>query len=165
MNDLNETEYYFREALLSDMDKIFEWANDPQVRANAFNTEPIPYENHVRWYNRMLEDNEVLQYIFVSKKVIDGNIITEDIGQIRLNVEDTAAFIDYSIAPNLRGKGLGSKMLRALVDMLEQNKNQFDRLIGQVKYTNIASALAFTKCGFQKEEQEDFLQFVYKLRH
>ena len=33
-----------REVTAKDMDLLYEWANDPTVRQNAFHTEPIPYE-------------------------------------------------------------------------------------------------------------------------
>lgn len=152
-------DYSLRKATLDDMDLIYRWANDPVVRANAFNTEPIPYENHVKWYHNALKDDEIWQYILISK-TDEGSV--NELGQIRLNIEGNEAFIDYSIASDMRGKGLGSRMLILLIDMLKQRKIEFDTLIGQVKYTNNASAAAFEKCGFKKEELEAYIEFRYR---
>lgn len=38
-----------RKAEQSDMDLLFEWANDPAVRKNSFRSDPIPYADHVKW--------------------------------------------------------------------------------------------------------------------
>ena len=34
-----------------DCSLIYNLSNDPLVRINSFNSEPIFYENHVRWFN------------------------------------------------------------------------------------------------------------------
>lgn len=36
-----------------DCSLVYILSNDPLVRANSFNSEPIVYENHVRWFNKM----------------------------------------------------------------------------------------------------------------
>lgn len=35
----------------NDCSLIYNLSNDPLVRSNSFNSEPIFYENHVRWFN------------------------------------------------------------------------------------------------------------------
>ncbi len=35
----------------NDCSLIYNLSNDPLVRSNSFNSEPIFYENHVRWLN------------------------------------------------------------------------------------------------------------------
>ena len=51
-----------REVTAKDMDLLYEWANDPTVRQNAFHTEPIPYEDHKMWFAKNLADRDVLMY-------------------------------------------------------------------------------------------------------
>ena len=34
-----------------DSSRVYNLSNDPLVRINSFNSEPIIYENHVRWLN------------------------------------------------------------------------------------------------------------------
>src|SRR5581483_8142161 len=43
-----------REARPEDARLLWEWANDPSVRSNSFNQEPIPWESHLRWYEKRL---------------------------------------------------------------------------------------------------------------
>jgi len=40
------------EAASKDAELIYNWANDPEVRNNAVNNEPIIYENHLEWFNK-----------------------------------------------------------------------------------------------------------------
>ncbi|MBD5470237.1 MAG: GNAT family N-acetyltransferase [Lachnospiraceae bacterium] len=140
----------------ADVDLLYEWANDSEVRKNAFHTESIPYENHVRWFTKMLEDSSVYQYILCQGEL--------PIGQIRLNVEGSEALIDYSISAEHRGEGFGSKLLELVREQIVADKiSDVIKLIGQVKYENQASARAFEKCGFTKREMTDYLQYEFCL--
>lgn len=135
-----------------DRDLLYEWVNDDTVRANAFHTEKISYEGHVQWFEKMMADASVHQYI-----LCDGVM---PVGQIRLNVEQNEAFIDYSVSPSQRGKGYGSKMLQMVQTQLFVDKiSRVTKLIGQVKYGNYASAKAFEKCGFLKKEMPEYVQY------
>lgn len=145
-----------RKASQEDMDLLFQWANDPVVRSNAFHTEQIPYENHVKWFANMMADMSVYQYI-----LCDGEF---PVGQIRLNIEDSAAVIDYSVAAAYRGKGYGSRMLRMIPMQIVQDKiSEVTELIGQVKYGNDASARAFESCGYTKQELPEYIQYTIAL--
>lgn len=140
----------------ADVDLLYEWANDSEVRKNAFHTEPILYENHVKWFAKMLEDSSVYQYILYRGE--------SPIGQIRLNVEGDEALIDYSISPEYRGKGFGSKLLQLVRKQIVADKiSAVTKMIGQVKYENQASARAFEKCGFTKREMTDYIQYEFCL--
>lgn len=38
---------------ITDCSLVYILSNDPLVRANSFNSEPIVYENHLKWFNKM----------------------------------------------------------------------------------------------------------------
>lgn len=141
-----------RKVTPQDMDLLFCWANDDTVRANAFHTEKIPYENHVQWFEKMMSDAAVYQYI-----LYDGDV---PIGQVRLVDEDGDALIDYSVAAAHRGKGYGLELLRLLCQQLETDKmTSVTKLVGQVKYQNQASARVFEKAGFHKILLPEYIQY------
>lgn len=147
---------YLREATDSDMDLLFEWANDKDVRKNSFNSEPIPYENHVKWFNRIMSDDTVLQFIMCDRN--------EPIGQIRLNIEGDRAYIGYSISPDRRGQGFGERMLKLTIGKVKEENaknHNIKTLVGQVKYENPASARAFEKCGFSRLDKEGCIEYCY----
>ena len=140
----------------ADVDLLYQWANDSEVRRNAFHTEPILYENHVKWFANMLADSSVYLYILYRGET--------PIGQIRLNIEGSEAMIDYSISAKYRGKGYGSKLLQLLQKQVAANKiSNVIKLTGQVKYENPASARVFEKCGFTKKEMTDYIQYEFCL--
>jgi RimJ/RimL family protein N-acetyltransferase len=140
-----------RNATFDDMDLLFYWANDKTVRNNAFNSEPIPYENHVAWFNKIMSDDTVIQLIMCDED--------NPIGQIRLNIEEKKAYIDYSISPDKRGLGLGADMIKLLEGRLKVGGFTFKSLIGQVKYENIASAKTFEKCGFVRTDKAQYIEY------
>lgn len=147
---------YLKKVNPNDIDLLYEWANDAAVRQNAFHTEPIPYENHVKWFAKMLQDASVHQYILYREEM--------PVGQIRLNVEGNEALIDYSISAKHRGKGYGSALLQLIKQQIVTDKIPgVMKLTGQVKYENTASARAFETCGFSKREMAEYIQYEFLL--
>lgn len=118
---------------------FFQWANDPDVRKNAFNQEPIKWENHQKWFSDRLESHNSLLLIF-----FDNN---EPVGQVRIEWEKAGGVIDFSVAATERGKGWGAKMLVEL-SKLHQKLPNTPLLQGIVKQDNKASQNAFIKAGF-----------------
>lgn len=149
-------ELYLREVEKNDMDLLFEWVNDPEVRNNAFNSEMIPYENHVKWFEIMYQRKDVYMFIMCNED-------NTPIGQIRLNTEGENAIIDYSIDGDIRGMGFGANMLWLVIEKIQKEIPDIKRLIGQVKRENAASARAFEKCGFFMEEKEDYIEYFIEL--
>ncbi len=133
---------YLRDAVQSDMDLLYAWANDPTVRKNSFNSGTIIYEEHVGWFKRTMEDEHVLLFI-----LMDSDI---PVGQIRLNVEDDVAEIGYSIAAEFRGKGYGHKLLQLTVKKVQEDYPQIERLIAKVKTENTISCNLFEREGYEK---------------
>ena len=131
---------FLRTAEKDDMDLLFKWANDPVVRNNSFNTEPIPYEKHIMWFNKMMDDTSVLQFILMDEDI--------PVGQIRLNVEGDKAEIGYSIGSEFRGKGYGHKILKLIGDTIKNNYPEIVTLIAKVKPENKASNTLFIKEGY-----------------
>lgn len=128
---------------------LFKWANDSQVRENAFSPNDIDLESHIKWYENKMNDENTRIFI-----VLKDN---DEVGQIRVDISDNKGFIDYSIDKNYRGQGIGTEILQLI--KLEITKVN---LIGYVKKENIASMKAFEKAGYEKIEHDDFMEFIYK---
>lgn len=147
---------YLKKAAPQDVDMLFEWANDDTVRKNAFHTEKILYENHVKWFSKTLADDAAYHYILYEDDM--------PIGQIRLNAANKAAVIDYSICAKKRGNGYGREIIRLMIRQMEADKiTDVTKLIGQVKYENIASSRVFERCGFAKKELPEFIQYELEM--
>lgn len=126
-----------------DIDLLFKWANDPVVRSNSFNSAPIPYEDHKSWFNKIMTDTSVLQFILESDEL--------PIGQIRLNISDSVAEIGYSIAKEYRGKGYGHIILQLVMDEIKSNHPQIKKVIAKVKDDNTVSRKLFESEGYDTE--------------
>ena len=130
-----------RKATANDIDLLYEWANDPIVRANSFNSEFISYEEHIKWFNRIMSNDTVIQYI-----LMDNDI---PIGQIRLNVNGHEAEISYSIFSDYRGKGYGRSILELIRQEIGEQYRNINRLVAKVRPENIASQKSFEKAGYE----------------
>lgn len=131
---------FLRKATFQDIDLIYEWANDGLVRANSFKSEQIPYSDHVEWYNRMMTDDTVLQYIMMEDDI--------PVGQIRLVIEGDSAEVNYSIASKFRGKGYGHVILQLAQDLLRDNNPNIRIMIAKVKSDNVPSKKLFEEEGY-----------------
>ena len=133
-----------RPAVPEDVDLLFRWTNDPTVRANAFSTDPIPYENHVAWFRGRLDNPDCRIYIGMEQETPVGVIRVE-----RIQDAPQAGLISYSVDGNARGRGIGTELLRKICRQdLEMEGIQV--LAGQVKLENLPSQKAFEKAGYQE---------------
>lgn len=129
-----------RRAVWQDIDLLFEWANDIQVRQNSFCTNPISYEEHTVWFKKILQDEHWVQYIYEYEN--------EAIGQIRLHLIEKEAEISYSICKEKRGQGFGKKMLYQLKQQIAIDFPEVVKLTAYVKPENISSKKIFLNNGF-----------------
>ena len=142
---------YLREATIEDRDMLYEWVNDSETRANAFSTATICYEEHCKWFNRIMTDEYVRQYI-----MMDGDVA---VGQGRLTIEGNAAEIDYSVAPDKRGHGYGNMLITIMKQVVNKDLPQIRKLVAKVKPKNAASIRCFENNGFA----DAYRQFEYNM--
>ena len=134
-----------RRCTYSDMDIIYKWINDDEVRNNSFNSDYIEYETHVKWFNEKINSNNIYMYI-----ILNNN---KEIGTIRLEKHNSKAIISYLISNEYRGKGYGNKV----IDLIKKEAiiNNIDILEAIVKKDNIASRRIFINNGFFEIEEND----------
>lgn len=134
---------YLREATIYDLNILFKWANDEDVRKNSFSVHPITYEEHKKWFENLLNRKDARQYIFVC-----GD---EPAGQVRITVCGEVAKIGYSICPEKRCMGYGKEMIGLLKMRMEQDFPQVKKLLAEVKPDNAASRKVFLDLGFEEK--------------
>ena len=140
------SDVYLRKAIYSDIDILYEWANNSATRANAFNTSPIQFDDHKKWFQKKLDSENVLIFIYCNGK--------ENIGQIRFDIENDTATIDYTIAPSMRNKGSGYKMMALAETKIRFEYPKIRILVGKVKDENIASQNIFKKLNYRETYQK-----------
>ncbi len=119
---------------------LHEWANDPLTRRMSFSSEMIPWESHVEWLKRRLDDEDC-RFCVVQDN--DG----QPLGQARLDRAGSSATLSFGLAPTARGKGFAARLVRlAAVDSLLAGWCQ--HVDAWVRPENVPSLAAFRRAGF-----------------
>jgi len=134
----------------NDCGLLFAWVNDRETRNKSFCIENIAYEEHVEWFQRKMREASCQMFILMRDE--------KEAGQIRIDWQGNAGEISYSIAPEYRGMGLGSEILR-LAEPYAGGKI----LWGRVRGDNAASAKCFEKNGYVKVERELWIEYSKKI--
>ena len=118
--------------------------------ANSFGPPPATLETHITWLDSRLTDPEWRIPL----------VLLEDeqpIGSARWDELDFGfgAELSIIIAPEARGRGLGTKFITLLVDSFHQSEPQVRWFSARVKEENIPSRQAFLNAGFSVEEIAD----------
>jgi RimJ/RimL family protein N-acetyltransferase len=140
---MSKEKLLFKFASEKDLDLYFKWANDPAVRHNSYNSDPVVYENHVKWFRARINDPDYYFYLFY-------NETNEPVGQVRI-VKGNETIIGISVDEKFRGRSLSAEMLRMSGDDFLK-KNSGTTITAYIKKENMSSYSAFKKAGFEKEE-------------
>ena len=143
-----EHNYNLRTWRESDCRMIYDWRMSPEVRAKSFNNKEFSYEDHKKWFQN-----------FMQNKLSFGFILEDDskpVAQIRFDKTKIEGYYNISIftAPNLSGKGYGSKVL----ELACQDKNLLANakcFVAEVFDDNIPSKKIFLKNGFEVTGETD----------
>ena len=141
----------FRKATTSDVLLYFDWANDAVVRQQSYQSEPIDWTNHQKWFLSKLEDKNCMMLVFQNEQ-------KQNIGQVRLQLEnEKEAVIGISVAGEHRGKGYAKTMIQQASD--EFLKHHKVVIHAYIKQENSSSKKAFEQAGFQYQEMLPYLNY------
>ncbi|MBI5482349.1 MAG: UDP-2,4-diacetamido-2,4,6-trideoxy-beta-L-altropyranose hydrolase [Deltaproteobacteria bacterium] len=151
---------WLRRADAADLLLYHEWANDPDVRANSFSSDPIPLETHRRWFQRRLADPACFLYLLE-----EGG---QAAAQIRFDLVAGGARVSFSVDRARRGHGLAAEVLRRGARRLAGDAPHGRLAFGLVKRGNGASLRAFRAAGYHEsrelgEQRDDSTTFVLGL--
>lgn len=127
-----------RPATIQDGPTILSWRNDPLSRQFSFQTEPIELEHHMQWWLASLK-NPARTILVLENENGEG------LGSLRKDKLPTGEIeLSWMIAPEHRGKGFGSSMLRLGIH------GTTARFIARIKPENTASCRMVEKLGFSE---------------
>jgi len=140
MMNIDKNNFHLRLAKKDDCKILWEWVNDPVVRKSAFNQENILWNEHKKWFAEKISNPHCFIYILTTKQ-------GKNIGQIRFDIINESADVDVSIDRNMRGCGMGSKIIVEGVKMFVE-MTKISHINAYIKKDNIASIRSFEKAGF-----------------
>ncbi len=128
----------------NDLTTYFNWVNEQQVRENSINQNLITLESHSTWFLARLNSDKTLLYFFEKNNI--------PLGQVRFDIVNNCAEIDYSIDVKFRKQGYGEVMLTTAIWSL---KTIFPKVkfLAQVKQSNVALNKVFEKIFFKKTSE------------
>ena len=131
-----------RPAREDDARLLWEWANDSEVRAASFSPAPIPWETHLAWFTRKMQDRRCFIFVAEDEK-------GKSVGQIRFDLTPEGTFeIGVSVAKASRGRGLASILIKLGLEAIRSKVGERP-VHAFVKTHNQASIKAFEKAGFR----------------
>ena len=135
-----------RNAESNDARLLYNWANDPEVRSMAFDSDPIEWDGHKRWFEKCLRDPNTQIYVAVQNSKL--------VGQIRFDiVNNRTAVVDVHTKSGLRGNGLGTQIISLGVTHFFM-KSSVQTIHAIIKQENAKSRRAFEKVGFVEVQKK-----------
>ena len=128
-----------RPATLADIDSYYWWVNDAEVRRQSLSTAPVSWVEHEHWFACKIAANDAFML------VLEANDLP--IGQVRFDLGEGGAVLDYSLDTIVRGRGLGETLVRKGLEQLSQSTSI--AVSATVRTGNGASAATLTAAGFQ----------------
>jgi RimJ/RimL family protein N-acetyltransferase len=130
----------YRKVVDTDIDLIYNWTNDPEIRQISYNSAFIKYENHLKWFTTKLAEETTFFNLF-------SNDENEIIGFVRIEKKEEEFTIGLFIDKKHRGKDYSYEMLcQSVADF--KTVYPSDSIQAYIKKDNIASIKSFSKAGF-----------------
>ena len=136
-----------RKAVFADAYQIWRLANSRTVRENAFNSKAIPLDEHIKWYRYKLSSSDCIIRVLEYNSVLSAIIRYDRINKSYIE-------IDFAVIDSLRGKGLGTEILKSTMAIAVQDLS-VDCLRGTVLKKNGPSQKSFLKAGFKKVSESN----------
>lgn len=141
-----------RAARQTDKWLYFDWVNEPEVRCQSLQSAAINWEDHQSWFSQKLDDRNC--YL----GVLEANNLP--VGQIRFDMRDDEAVIDYSLDVLVRGRGWAGSLMELGIQALKNFTPTYLR--ADVKINNLPSRAVFLRLGFK--EQQSINQSIITFR-
>ena len=160
MNKLEIEKISFREAISFDSELLFELSNDLEVRKNSINPLEIKWEEHVKWFENKISDENYLIFVFFYN--------LEFLGQVKFSIENVEATISISIHKKFRGLGAAKILLKKGITNLIEKNLKINTIFAFIKPINLASIKSFESVGFVyletiKIKNKTFNKYKYKV--
>lgn len=131
----------------NDAHRLYAWRNDSLTRANSHDSRPVDLSAHLLWLARTLAD----PYRTLLIAELDGVAV----GTVRLDRTNGACELSWTVAPELRERGIGTRMVCLAAAQLTES------IRAEIKKTNTASTKIASAAGMScVDERDGILHFA-----
>ncbi|MGE0201163.1 MAG: GNAT family N-acetyltransferase [Candidatus Melainabacteria bacterium] len=131
-----------RPAAAADSADLFEWRNQPHVRAFSHNPQVIPWETHQAWFQAALQNP--------ARILLIGEQDQAPVGVLRYDLTADTAVVSVYLTPGSAGRGLGAQLLRQGSQWLQAHHPAIVRIHADIQPANAASQKAFERAGYRR---------------
>lgn len=132
-----------RPATLDDREAVFKWRNDPKVRRYSFERDPIEWETHIEWFEKITHDSK--------RHLLIGEITGQPVGVVRIDtIDEECREISTYLVPGNSGQGLGTSLIRHSIEWIRHHDPVVKQLRAKILGENTASLKAFNRAGFEE---------------
>ncbi len=133
-----------RKANMGDCVQIFDWRNDPRIRAQALNDEVLDFRTHKAWFENVLKDAARQIYMALINEV--------PLGVVRFEKKPDGVLISIYLVPNGIGSGWGQSLLNSGISQYCRDFKDVKLFYAQIKEDNLRSQKIFIANGFYKND-------------
>lgn len=134
-----------RRVSAADCRTVWTWANDEATRAQSFNGEPIPWDQHCRWFDEKRNSPDCRFFLAEDSSGAAVGCIRYD---LKSGDEGT---VSINVAPTCRGGGLGTAIIRqGTYALFAGSKTR--AVHAYIKPGNTGSIKAFMNAGYRGAE-------------
>ncbi|OQY09322.1 MAG: UDP-2,4-diacetamido-2,4,6-trideoxy-beta-L-altropyranose hydrolase [Fusobacteriia bacterium 4572_132] len=131
---IEKNNFSLRRATIKDIKKVYELSNANYVREYSTNKEKIKWNDHIIWYNDVLENQKKILYIVEVKG--------EFVGQVRFDLSEIENVISISLSEKIRGKGMGKWIIDRALMRLEKEE-RIKKVTAYILEDNVVSKKVF----------------------
>jgi RimJ/RimL family protein N-acetyltransferase len=125
---------------------LLRWANDQETRRNSFSQRMISKEEHLNWFEKKMNDSNVLMFMMEVDETPAGHIRYE-------RIAPNEALLSFVVSPSFRGMGLGQKMVHLSRGIVLKEWEGI-RVKAEVMLKNKSSIHVFEKLAFCREQND-----------
>lgn len=146
-----------RPVVFDDAELLLTWANDPDVRSQGFNPEPIALATHLAWLERRLAARDELFYIVSNAGTPIAQVRFSPKTDYQREDLQSGAEIHVSLAREARGQGLAAAVLQAAIGeaLASPVAATWQFVDALVRCSNLASNVSFRRAGFVEFSDTD----------
>ena len=132
-----------RKVTFEDWRILLDWRNNLETRKNSHNVELVEEENHKKWLNSILANENRQLFIALENEIPVGTVRAD------FDKKNTEYELSWTISPDFRGKGIGKIMVKLLADKLQA------KIRAEIKNGNIASVKIAEYAGMKFKNDEN----------
>lgn len=151
--------FFIREVRDMDKKNIFDLSNEDYVRKYSLNQEKIIWENHLKWFEKQKNNENILFFIV-------ENLEKYFLGQIKFEINENKeeATVSISFKDTIKGQGLGKVLLGDAIKKIKSKNEKIKYIRAIINNDNIPSYKLFKSLDFILDiKGMEFSEYIKKI--